>query len=254
MSKPRWGHGATAADRLTAAAEIALAAGLGLALVRFGYAVITPAGPLGAWTAGPSAAHATADPAIFGAFDPFFRQQRSGAAAVSDLNLVLLGTRVDMISGRGSAIIATPDGQQASFLVGEDVLPGVRLDAVGFDAITLLRGGRREQIFLDQSTGLAPVTQTPTALPARLAADILLTPRLRGTAITGYTLTPKGSGAAFAAAGLVAGDIVTSVDGAPIDSVRDPASLVQRLDAGGVSIGIERGGRPLTLKINGAPR
>src|SRR4029453_15388546 len=85
-------------------------------------------------------------------FDPFFRL--SGAAApaiVTSLNLKLYGVTEGRAPGRGSAIIALPDGTQRSFAVGEDIMPGVALAEVGFDNVTIVRAGRREQIFLDQS-------------------------------------------------------------------------------------------------------
>jgi general secretion pathway protein C len=68
---------------------------------------------------------------------------------------VLLGTRVDAASGRGSAILATPDGQQKSVGVGEEIMPGVRLAAVEFESVTLDRGGAREQLYIDQSGSAA---------------------------------------------------------------------------------------------------
>lgn len=129
---------------------------LAVALARLVWAAATPSGPMGDWRGAPPPAAAAATPA---GFDPFFRAAPGDAAAVSDLDLVLVGTRVDTVSGRGSAIIATPDGQQASYLVGEAVLPGVTLKSVAFDTVTLARGGRDERLFLDQSeppAGAAP--------------------------------------------------------------------------------------------------
>jgi general secretion pathway protein C len=70
---------------------------------------------------------------------------------VTSLNLKLFGVREDRASGRGSAIIGIGDGQQRSFLVGDEVMPGVTLTAVGFDSVTVSRGGAPEQLFLDQS-------------------------------------------------------------------------------------------------------
>src|SRR3546814_14461007 len=54
-------------------------------------------------------------------------------------------------TGRGSAIVGTPDGEQRSFAVGEEIVPGVTLLAVNFDSVTISRGGTAEQMFLDQS-------------------------------------------------------------------------------------------------------
>ena len=84
---------------------------------------------------------------------------------MTSLNLKLYGVREDRATGRGAAIIALPDGRQLSFAVGEEIMPGVTLTAVGFDNVTISRGGAAEQIFLDQSgpAQAAGVPETPAA-------------------------------------------------------------------------------------------
>lgn len=135
--------------RLMRAGEALGWALVGLVLARAVWLAITPAGPLGDW-------QAAAPPALAGvAVDPFFPQADTPADAVSGLDLALVGTRVDAASGRGSAIIATPDGQQQGFASGDEIMPGVRLVAVAFDSVTLDRGGARETLYIDQS-GPAP--------------------------------------------------------------------------------------------------
>lgn len=135
--------------RLLGLAELAGWALAGLLAARALWLALTPAGPLGQ-----AAAPLAAAPLLL-AIDPFFPQGPVAADAVSGLDLVLLGTRVDAASGRGSAIIATPDGQQKSVGVGEEIMPGVRLSAVEFESVTLDRGGVREQLYIDQSGAAA---------------------------------------------------------------------------------------------------
>jgi general secretion pathway protein C len=246
------------ADRAMMVAEVVIVALLASQVARLVWTVAVPVGPLGAWSA-PARVPAAPDPTLLGSFDAFFRQAADDeAATVSSLALSLLGTRVDTVSGRGSAIIATPEGTQASFLVGETIMPGVRLRSVEFDGVTIDRGGAAERLFLDQSSGSAPITpeSLPPASPAasaaasRLTADIAVAPRLSGSSVTGLVLTPKGAGTAFAAAGLQPGDVLVAVDGRAVADIRDPASVLQALDAGAVSIAIERAGRPLTLTFD----
>jgi len=146
-------------------AELLLLTFLALQLARLTWAVLTPVDPLGDWRASSAAATAPAEAAVLRDFDPFFRTATdNGPVTVTSLNLNLLGTRVDTVSGRGSAIIDA-GGVQASFLVGEAVMPGVTLDAVDFDNVTISRGGTREKLYLDQSAapGTAPIT--PDAIP-----------------------------------------------------------------------------------------
>ncbi len=141
--KPLW------PARLLGMAELAGWVLAGLAAARLIWLAITPAGPLGT----PHVALPTGPVVV--AVDPFFPAGPAAADTVSSLDLVLLGTRVDAASGRGSAILATPDGQQKSVGVGEEIMPGVRLAAVEFESVTLDRGGAREQLYIDQSGSAA---------------------------------------------------------------------------------------------------
>lgn len=230
-------------------------------VAQFGWTVVTPVTMLGGWQ--PQAqTSATTDRSVMGSFDPFFRSAVDDGGTVSNLSLVLAGTRADSVSGRGSAIIATQDGVQASFAVGDIIQPGVTLAAVGFDSVTITRDGVSEKLFIDQSAGGAPTASDGTTMASAspriggnaaaagaLAADVTVTPRLQNGSLTGYVLTPKGSGTAFAAAGLQPGDVLVSVDGATVTSLKDVAGLTQQLAAGGIEISVERGGQRVNFRI-----
>lgn len=135
-------------DRALAAAELLGWGAAGILLARAFWLAITPAGPLGV---PPAASAATASPLALAGSDPFFPQGATAADTVSNLDLALVGTRLDAASGRGSAIIATSGGSQQSFAVGEEIMPGVTLVAVAFESVTLDRGGARETLYIDQS-------------------------------------------------------------------------------------------------------
>jgi general secretion pathway protein C len=119
-------------------------------------ALVTPLGPIGEWSA--SSVRRAAPPThILGSFDPFFRLARNeGPITVTSLDLQLFGVREDRATGRGSAIIGSPGGEQRSFTVGEEILPGVTLVSVGFDHVSLSRGGAEERLFLNQPGAAAP--------------------------------------------------------------------------------------------------
>lgn len=240
------------------AAEALLIALLAIALARFAWALITPAGPVG------PPATATAQPLpgpdALAAYDPFFRiAPASSPASVSSLDLTLVGTRVDQATARGSAIITLPDDTQSSFAVGDEVLPGVRLAAVSFDAITLDNNGTREELFLDQSSSTTPPTppsaiQPPPAATTspstpRLAAELQAEPRLTDGRLTGFVLNPRGAGTAFAAAGLQPGDVLTQIDGTPVANLGNPAAIARRVEAGGGDLVIDRAGQPLAVQL-----
>jgi general secretion pathway protein C len=134
-----------------------LVALLAVQTARLTWLLLMSAGPLGA----PKFTSA-ANPLQLDGFDPFFRlQAASSSSAVTSLPLKLFGTRRDSATGLGSAIIATPDGIQSSYAVGEDIMPGVILAGVGSDEVTIERGGAKEKLFLDQSVP-APVVQPAT--------------------------------------------------------------------------------------------
>lgn len=149
------------------ALELLLLSLLAVQCARLFWTFVTPLGPVGEWKSAaalrPSVQPA---PAFFGDFDPFFRATgaANGPIVVTSLNLKLFGVREDRASGRGSAIIGTADGTQRSFAVGEEISPGVTLTTVGFDSVTISRGGAAEQMFLDQSS--SPVGSGVQPVPA----------------------------------------------------------------------------------------
>jgi general secretion pathway protein C len=149
------------------ALELLLLSLLAIQSARLVWAIVTPVDPIGDWKA--SSALRPVRPAstsLFGSFDPFFRLSGGNSpTVVTSLNLKLFGVREDRASGRGSAIIGTANGQQRSFAVGEEIVPGVTLTAVGFDNVTISRSGTPEQLFLDQSTSARTVAPTGAAAP-----------------------------------------------------------------------------------------
>lgn len=248
-------------------AELALMALLAVQGARLLWVLATPVSPLGEWRpATPAIAGSAA--AILEGFDPFFllQGQQAAPAAVTNLQLTLFGTRIDEAMGRGSAILAGPDGVQRSVSVGEEIQPGVTLKAVAFDHITIDRGGATEDLYLDQSDappaadGTVPgTTAAPTAAPpasgqgvaiSQLRQDIGFIPRLEGGRLSGLVVRPIGSGAAFRAAGLREGDIITALGGRPVTGPGDIDRLATDFAQGGsLSITVERGDQTLPLSL-----
>ncbi|WP_324750541.1 type II secretion system protein N [Sphingomonas sp. LY54] len=254
--------------------ELGLLSLLAVQGARLVWILVSPVGPVGEWQA-PNTLAAAPVALAAGEFDPFFRLQgTTGPVTVTALSLRLTGVREDRASGRGSAIIALPDGSQRSFGIGEEIVPGVTLAAVGFDNVTLSRGGTPEQLFLDQSGPAAivpggPPTAPPPVAPmpgivapqptaalvpaaagGSAAADIAFRPRLNGAEITGVTVQPQGSGNAFRAAGLAPGDVILSVDGRRIRSADQIRSIASQISgAREVNVQVERDGRVIPLRM-----
>ncbi|MBB5715455.1 general secretion pathway protein C [Sphingomonas aerophila] len=252
-------------------AELALMALVATQGARLVWAVVTPVSPVGEWRpldiALPGGA---AD--VLGSFDPFFRLSagQASAAAVTSLQLTLFGTRLDEAMGRGSAIVAGPDGVQKSIEVGEEVALGVRLKSVAFDHVTLDRGGTTEDLFLDQSSSVTPVqpdggavatagAPPPAAGPAgkiaaQIRSEIGFIPRIDDGRVSGLVVRSQGSGGLFQRSGLRDGDVVTAIGGRPVNGPGDIERVAADFSAGGnIPVTVERGGQTMPLGIPVTP-
>lgn len=246
------------ARRLTFVVLILLLAFQGARLV---WATVKPIGPLGTW---PDVIVAPGSLATLdlGNLDPFDgTAEDANGSTVTSLSLKLFGVSLNEATGLGSAIIATPDGVQSSFAVGDEITAGVKLKAVAFDHVTLDNGGAEETLFLDQSVAAPPAAGSPSASgeptgslnAASFTTDISLTPRNAGGKVTGFIVQPKGEGGAFAAAGLKPGDVIVSLNGVPAQSVQDAVAVISQLpDKGNLTLQVERGGQlvPLNARIS----
>ncbi|WP_271067404.1 type II secretion system protein N [Caulobacter sp. NIBR1757] len=101
---------------------------------RLVWAVAAPGAPPPA-----SARAQMADLSILTRFNPFLGLDTPTGGQASGQAMRLYGVRAGL-DGRGSAIIGTADGKQASYLVGETVAPGVTLQAVHDNHVVLARG------------------------------------------------------------------------------------------------------------------
>ena len=203
------------------------------------------------------------DLGVLSRFDAFFRNGGGGAeAAPSDGGgLTLFGVRADGAGG-GSAIIGLSDGRQVSVAAGEEVEPGLTLNAVAPDHVMLSRGGAPFRLdFPDMASGVAPIASVAAAQPAvaasepasaegavvdpqRLIAQAGLRPRVQGLGINGLTVSASGDGAELRNAGLRSGDVILSVNGTALNSPQALAALRGQLaDAPSAQIQFERDGQ-----------
>jgi general secretion pathway protein C len=259
--------------RLTAYswAELVLLVLIAVQCARLFWIMVAPVGPVGDWRASGGAV-APQDAGVLARFDPFFRLDGTvGPTVVTSLNLKLYGVREDRATGRGAAIIALPDGRQLNFAVGEEVMPGVTLTAVGFDNVTISRNGTAEQIFLDQSgpaqavgAPATPVLQVPVAqatgpaapmpvvvaqpMPVAPGLPINFVPRTSNGRVTGIVVSPGSDGGrAFGAAGFAPGDVVVAVNGQRVSSLEQVRAVMG--NGGEVNVIVDRGGQAVPLHV-----
>jgi general secretion pathway protein C len=205
-------------------------------------------------------------------------QAPAGGALLSapdtPLNLALLGVLADDREQYSRALIAQ-GADERSFAIGDDVSAGVTLQAIFPDRVILSRNGRLETLRLErdkpgaggefappplaQADERVPGAPPPLAQvrdevlkdPARASDYVRIQPATVSGQLRGYRVYPGRDRAAFTAAGLRPGDLVTSVNGVQLD---DPARALQMLgdlaSAGQVNLVVERGGQTQNISIN----
>ena len=237
--------------------ELVLLSLLAMQCARLAWTVVTPVGPIGDWKT--LSARPAAPAGVLGSFDPFFRlNPQAGPVVVTSLNLQLFGIRQDAASGRGSAIIATPDGVQRSFAVGEEIVPGVTLTGVAFDSVTISRGGATEQLYMDQSpeakvVGAAPAKPSKMELrPPVEAPPPGAPPSVTPPPVVRVPAPPPAPARdLLTAMGLAPGDVVTSVNGRRVGSADEARALAREMAGRTVVVQVQRNGRLVTLRGRG---
>lgn len=287
--------GPTASSDIGQWIEAALLVLLLIQVARLLWALVTPVGLFGDWRARePVVVSADARGALFAGFDPFFRAgitvgpNQTPIQQVTSLPLKLYGIRLNEASGQGAAIIASEGGLQTSYVVGEEVSPGVILKVVHFDHVILERGGATEQLYIDQSGGAE--STPPTAVPSGAPTDgqppapgqggasiappppmlqqpsrsapqpqpqpqvspltgMNFAPRTEGGRVTG--IVPSAQDAqVFAKAGLRSGDVIVQVNGQPIRSAGDAQALQGLARPGArISLMVERGSATVPINL-----
>jgi general secretion pathway protein C len=276
---PRSLEGLRTADRLDArtllgAATIFLVAVLGVQAARLIWILAVAPGGVGQTPAVVSAGQAT-DLSILSRFDAFFRGEPGGEILVTGQPRAsdpasggayqLYGVRVAG-GGRGSAIIAGPDGRQVSVGVGEEIAQGVTLVSVSGDHAVIRRGGSEERLIFApmQSSGAPPPPLVSAALPPPAVSPVAdgsaidrsgvvnaigLQPRRVDGRVNGFVLIPRGDASGLAAAGLRPGDVVLTVNGQEITAENQPELLQDLRRAPQAVIGFERDGAPMSVTL-----
>jgi general secretion pathway protein C len=200
-----------------------------------------------------------------GAADP-------NAVAASQMPLFLVGTIANTDPTLGYAIIGDSAATAKVYSVGKTITGGTKLHSVYPDRAILDRGGKLEALLLPkkfQGGGMSA-----KALPGASPTDPMLGDRLRQlaasnpSAITdvmrpqpvfangqqrGYRVYPGRSRAVFNRLGLLPGDLVTAVNGTPLDDPSRGMDVLQTLNsAPTATVTIERNGTTVQVNINNA--
>ncbi|MBS0388448.1 MAG: type II secretion system protein GspC [Proteobacteria bacterium] len=192
-----------------------------------------------------------------------------GNAPQTAAQLVLAGVMAVPDPKRGLAIIGPSAAAARLYTVGMAVPGGVRLYSVYPDHVLLERDGAIESLQLPkkfvQPAPPPPVVATGPQTPAqRLAAlaqgnGALLggllraTPVMLGGKLNGFRIYPgsRASMATFNQLGLRANDVVTAVNGTPLDDVNRGNEILQTLSsAATATLTIQRNGQQQDVNLN----
>jgi general secretion pathway protein C len=195
------------------------------------------------------------------------------APAEASGNLVLAGTLAGRVPEQGWAILGPSQQAARVYATGTTLPGGARLVAVYADRVILERAGRREYLSLPRLSGGArpaagvfpppPTAQLPPdgvrdvlAQPPAAASEILRPqPVFAGGQLRGYRVYPGRNRQQFTRLGLLPGDLVTAVNGAPLEDPGRGLEALQGLAAGGMAtLTVDRNGqvRQLTVDIASA--
>src|SRR5512139_471806 len=201
-----------------------------------------------------------------GAADP-------NSVAASQMPLFLVGTIANTDPTLGYAIIGDSPATAKVYGVGKTITGGTKLHAVYPDRAILDRGGRLEALMLPkqfQGGGLsaaAPATpdgqpdmplgdrirQLAASNPAAITDILRPQPVFANGQQRGYRVYPGRNRMQFNKLGLLPGDLVTAINGTPLD---DPARGMEVLStmnsAASVVVSVERNGETVQVNINNA--
>jgi len=169
-----------------------------------------------------------------------------------------------------SVVVLRSGGRTRLAGVGETAFGG-RVSAIGADTVTMEFEGRPVELRLSGAIVAAAVARaaTPPADPdarvmerrsverrlgeevPRILAETTLMPAMDGSRVAGFTLSRIPEGTILTDAGLRAGDIVTDINGTPIDSMATLIGLWPRLQSETtLRATVLRGGQPVTLTVS----
>lgn len=195
------------------------------------------------------------------------------------LSLELLGVYAADEPSMSRAIIASAREEAKIYAIGDTISRNVTLHSVLADRVIISREGTLETLRMERDAlgetaaarsepanamdsgtltardpeKLAEIRNELLQNPGKVTDYIRVVPASSGGRQQGYRVYPGRERALFEAAGIRPGDLVTAVNGVPLDSAQRAMSLLNELrDARSINVTVERGGNEqnYTLSIN----
>ena len=205
------------------------------------------------------------DKTILISFDPFHRDveasnipaQMVTSALETTLNLKVFGMRADTKGDSSSAIIQTPDNQQASYILGQEIIPGVTLKQVDIDFVLLDRNGVIERLSRQGKAEGEQSVHTAIALVALafkaqdMINDLRFYPQREGRNVIGYKMRTR-RGGSVEKYGFKQNDVITAINGESLtqNGVNITNIMKNLKQARYASIQILRNDAPMTIEVN----
>lgn len=194
------------------------------------------------------------------------------AVAATQMNLVLVGTIAEADPEQGYAIIGDSPTSAKVYSVGKTITGGTKLHAVYTDRVILDRGGKLEALLLPKQfkgSGTLPPAPMQAAQgdpmlgdrlrdlaarnPSAITEIIRPQPVFAGGQQRGYRVYPGRNRQQFSKLGLMPGDLVTAINGTPLDDPARGMEILQSMNsAAEVTVTVERNGQSTQISINNA--
>jgi general secretion pathway protein C len=207
---------------------------------------------------------------LFGAAPAAEGSGSNANAPATNLALVLAGVLAADDPLKGIAILGEAVTSAKVFAVGQTVPGGARLHAVYSDRVILDRNGALESLFLPRQRAAGPaqalstlpgaapenallermrklVTEDPSVIGEILRPQVV---SLQGK-VRGFRVYPGRNRQAFTMLGLRSGDLVTSINGTPLDDTNRGNEIFRTLSsASEAHVTVIRNGEPQDLVLN----
>ncbi|MES2683663.1 MAG: type II secretion system protein GspC [Pseudomonadota bacterium] len=216
---------------------------------------------------------------VFGQYQATASTASLANAPDTQLAFTLLGILAGTRDQESLALIAKDANDEAPYSIGDDVSPGVSLQAIFPDRVILSRNGKLETLRLDKDSpsnaqvfSAAPSSGevqegTPAAAqmisqikeqvltdPSKAANFIRVQPISGEGGLKGYRVYPGPERAAFNAAGLKPGDVVTAINGTSLSEPGQALQLLQSLSqASSMSLTVDRNGVSQSVNVSASP-
>lgn len=199
-------------------------------------------------------------------FGPVASARGPDEASLAPTNLNITLTGVAVRTTGGCALVIVQGQPESAFCAGEELTPGVRLDAVERDRIVIVRNGAREAVPLkdsDKASLIGPLVTSPIVQPGpsggqlvdrrqlqqqlgrpEFLSQALIVPNPDG----GFLVRQIQPGSLYEKLGLRPGDVIRNVNGQALTSMEDVMRLYQQFgSAQRVLVEVQRQGRNETL-------